>query len=280
MRAIQFIKNRLPGTVCIFSMFFLSACDGGEKPVNVAALSLLLGAGQNNQESTACPPSSISEEYLLANTIVAAPDEDDSNPFKNPNKSINGVCGGGQFSGSLDVYTLGNSSPNNYLTLSWNGKAVQNGVGIDFIVFENGFRQASSVNYFIEPVIVEVSRDNSTYCGFHPDYIGLSSPVSLDPSDWLNFGGLTPVLWNMGTNRLTTAQIFSIPATENSGGDAFDLEDIYVDGTCTSSHKLDILNQGFLYIRLTNAQGTFPTPAGSFDGGPDIDGVLARTVSP
>ncbi|MFB5650860.1 LIC_13355 family lipoprotein [Leptospira wolffii] len=267
----------------LVSFSFFQNCDGGGSGTDFSGL-LLLTQNGSSQGFSPCPPNSVPSEYFLANTVVDAPGNDPSIEFKDPTKAINGVCGGGQYSGGFDVYTIGNASGSNYLILSWGGSTVLNQSGIDFIVFENGFRQASSVNYFLEPMVVEVSYDGTNYCGFYPEYVGSPSPVSLDPDNWLHFAGLLPVLWNMGTNPLTPAQIFPTPFVANAGGDAFDINDLKEDARfsngCNSSVLFDIQTNGFKYIKLINNRTDFPTPSGSFDGGPDVDGVLARTVSP
>ncbi len=264
---------------------FLIGCDSSGSGSDLSGLLLL--AGQNPSSSVSnCPPMSLAAEYLLANTVVDAPGNNPSVTFKNPEKAIDGVCGAGQNAGGIDVYTMGSTDPNNFLILSWNGATVTNGSGVDFIVFENGFQQPASINYFMEPVVVEVSLDGTNYCGFNPQYTGAASPASLQPTDWIRFGGIQPVLWNMLNHQLTPAEIFPSPFVANAGGDPFDLDDLSVDARfsngCDNTVKTDIQTNGFKFIKLLNAKGQadFPTPAGSFDSGPDIDGVIAKSISP
>lgn len=265
-------------------VFFLIGCDGSGGSTDLTGLLL---TGQNSiSTSENCPPGTIDPDYLLANTVVSAPGNNPSIRYKDPEKAINGVCGGGQNSGGIDVYTIGSADPNNFLILSWNGATVPNGTGVDFIVFENGFQQQGSINYFIEPVIVEVSLDGTNYCGFNPQYTGAASPASLDPTDWIRFGGANPVLWNMLTHPLTPQEIFPDPFVANAGGDSFDLDDLSLDARfangCDSAVLSNLQTNGFKFIKLLNAKGqsTFPSPAGSFDGGPDIDGIIAKSVTP
>ncbi|TGN01030.1 LIC_13355 family lipoprotein [Leptospira yasudae] len=270
-------------------MAFLHFCNPTAQD-DSAALILLLQASNNISGQSTCPPSSVPSQYLLANTIINAPGHNSSTAFKDANKSINGICGGGQNQGGIDVYTLDASGAGASLVLSWGGKTVINAVGIDFIVFENPFQYTSSANFFVEPIIVEVSQDNVNYCGFNPQYAGAASPASMIRADWVRLAGLTPVLWNMTTNPLSVSDIFLNASAEGymgiAGGDGFNLDNLSNSNTfgtgCNATIANDIIANGFKYIRLVNAKtrAGFPAPQNSYDGGPDIDGVIAKQVSP
>lgn len=253
--------------------------QGPGETVNPAIL-LLLNQPATNNPTVSCPLSPKREEF--ADTVVQAVSSAEA--FGNPALSTNGVCGGGTNSGSLDVFSLSKVGQGSSLVLRWSGKTILNGVGIDFVVFENPWVIGSNSNsVFLEPIIVEVSRDNSNYCGFNPTYSG-GTTYSRNPSDWQNFAGKTPVLYNDATNRLDTESLFN-PAL--AGGDGFDLDllsDSNSAGTgCSTNIRADIVQNGFLFLRLIAATARMnpgtgqPYPSdGAASNGPDIDGVAAR----
>ncbi|MGQ2872838.1 LIC_13355 family lipoprotein, partial [Leptospira santarosai] len=71
-----------------------------------------------------------------------------------------------------------------------------------------------------------------------------------------------------------------------SGGDGFDLDNVSDSNIFNTGCNLmianDLITNGFKYIRLVNikARAGFPSPQNSYDGGPDIDGVIAKQISP
>ncbi len=281
--------QKLSKRIVFLYIIFLPFCNPTQKEDTLALILLLQASSNSSQQAGICPSSPLPSQYLLANTVVTAPGNNPSIAFKDANKSIDGICGGGQYQGSVDVFTLDASGAGSVLTLSWAGKSVLNGPGIDFIVFENPFQYTSSSNFFVEPVVVEVSQDNVNYCGFNPQYTGAASPASMSRTDWIRMAGLTPVLWNMTTNQLSVTDIFLNPSAEGymgiSGGDGFDLDNLSDSNIFNTGCNLMIANaliaNGFKYIRLVNAKTRpgFPSPQNSYDGGPDIDGVIAKQLS-
>ncbi len=211
--------------------------------------------------------------------------------FKNSNLAINGVRGNGKFGGSTDVYSLGTSSSTGYIVLEWSNRKVTNGVGIDFVVYENPFIYQNNPNeVFMEQVIVEVSIDGVNYCGFDPIYTYPNPSVySKNPEYWVNFAGKNPVLFHEENNRLSEVELFNLA---KSGGDGFDLDNLSTDNTfnigCSVTLRDEIKNNGFVYLKLVNAftrndpntGNPFLKDPGSFDGAPDIDGASARYLQP
>ena len=211
--------------------------------------------------------------------------------FYDKQKAVNGVRGAGTGAGSFDVFSLDNTGASTHLTLRISGKKVLNGPGADFIVYENGFYIGGNPNTrFMDLIIVEVSNDGTNYCGFAPDYTySTETTYSNDPAYWLRFAGKTPVIYNVDSNNMTVAQLFSDDDSDgvlNGGGDAFDLDDLSDSNTwatgCTAALRDQLKNGGFTYLRLTPAnRRTNPDTGAVFvkDGianGPDIDGVVAR----
>jgi hypothetical protein len=201
----------------------------------------------------------------------------------------------------LDVYELERTGSRSKLILKWKEKLVQNVPGVDFIIFENVFQNQGSQNtYFVEPLVVSVSLDGDKYCGFDPEFTpGSENPATQIRNDWKSFAGLTPVLYNWVSNPLSPTQIFSGEEKQpdggktyymrGSGGDGFDLEDLSSTGDgsdvgspeseCDTATITEIQTEGFQFLRLESAtQYGYPTPQGSFTGGPDIDGVIARKL--
>lgn len=119
--------------------------------------------------------------------------------------------GAGLRTGSTDVLSLGIGGS---LTLEL-GTAVVDGPGADLIVFENAFRVSGSpTNVYVEPALLEVSADGTTWTAFPCD--ALVSPYA-------GCAGLSPVLANVDGNALDPRD----PAS--AGGDAFDLAALGVE---------------------------------------------------
>ena len=267
-------------------MDFLSTDTKGADGMSAAALLLL------QPYVPAKPCSSYSPQFPAgvagADSVVSAPA---SNGSGNSDSycAVNGVRGGGNLQGSLDVFTLDITGSGASITLRWTGKKIFNGAGADFIVYENPFFiSGSATNVYIEPVIVEVSQDNTVWCGFGPSYTlpGFSS----DPANWTGFAALSPVRYNQESNPGSLAYLFTSGST-GGGGDFFDLASVVSDAGCPAGLVTNIqdtntgnANRGFTYLRLTSATartnpGTgnpYPGNANSSGGGPDIDGAAAR----
>ncbi len=278
-------KNSLLIIIILFC-FTLFCFPTKNKSENESVLGLLvILQSQTARPDTSCPVKTLPSTILIANTITSS--SSSVSGFADPNKSINGICGGGESSGSLDVYSLNLTGTGAILKLSWGGKSVQNGTGIDFIVYENAFKVSeTSDRYLMDPMVVEVSIDDSVYCGFTLTYDSTSSTLNKITS-WGGFAGLRPVLYNMGSNALTLEDLFT--STGNGflkgGGDGFDLEDLTTSGTCTTTIRNNIRSAGFKFLRLTSATAVTNPATGnpytyphSFDNGPDIDGVVAKNV--
>ncbi len=260
--------------------------DSSDKSAILLALAISSNIAQSSTPN--CPPSSLPQDILIADEIISSPGASDR-AFGDPSKAINGICGGGENNGSLDVYELEATGSGSSLILAWKNKRVLNASGIDFIIFENVFKNQGSSNlYFLEPVVVEVSEDNVNYCGFSPNFTGGGSATQLR-DDWKNFAGLSPVLYNMTTLTLTAAEIFSDPTQQSSGfsyymgksgGDGFDLNNSNFGSGCTVGVRDAIRTNGFIYLRLKSSQSeSFPAPVGVFRQSSDIDGVIAKSTA-
>lgn len=271
----------------IFTNSFMLVCNPSPKKDNselTLGLVVLLQS-QTAKPDTSCPVKSLPTEIPIATTVVSATST--VSGFNDQNKAINGICGGGESSGALDVYSLNLTGTGATLKLSWGGKSVQNISGTDFIVYENAFKiSETSDRYLMDPMVVEVSIDDSTYCGFALTYDSTSSTLN-KISSWVGFAGLRPVLYNMGSNTFTLDELFTSSGNGflKGGGDGFDLENLITSASCTASVRNNILTSGFKYIKLTSATaitnpatGNAYTYPHAFDNGSDIDGVIAKSV--
>jgi hypothetical protein len=127
-----------------------------------------------------------------------------------PDVVLGAPRGSGLRMGSTDVLSLGIGGS---LTLEL-GVAAIDGEGADFLVFENAFRiGGSAANVYVEPALVEVSADGTTWTAF---------PCDPALSPFAGCAGLSPVLANVDTNMLDARDPLM------AGGDAFDLATIGV----------------------------------------------------
>ena len=237
--------------------------------ISLAAAGLACGAA-------ACE-SAGSLTRVVADTVVAAPGATGAG-FGDPQKAVNGVRGGGDSAGSTDVFSLGYvAGGNDFLVLRWSGRRVQNGPGADLAVFENPFVIGNSSAAFLDPAIVSVSSDGTTWVEFPHAYVA-SDPTKYqaDPSLWKGFAGITPVRWNVDTN--------DVPPFDQhaAGGDEFDLDDLP-----QGDAEADVLrHDGFRFVRIqsaatqVNPDTGVPYPHDPSATGPDIDGVAARYLAP
>ena len=117
--------------------------------------------------------------------------------------------GGGCCGGSLDVCSLGNGGS---ITLAFDGNAIVDGPGADFIVFENPFDVgADPAKVYAELATVEVSPDGVSWSTF--PCMALAYPYG-------SCAGWHPVYANPGTNSIDPLD----PSA--AGGDSFDLADV------------------------------------------------------
>jgi hypothetical protein len=261
---------------------------------NSALLALALPAGASGDAACLESFPFSSGAYLADLSVNAAVG---AGAFDDPTLATNRICGGGFGTGSTDVYSLGSSSEcesgEECIVLEWNGLRVENGTGIDFVVYENPFIFGNNANSrFIEAVIVEVSEDGSNWCGWNPTYSGTTSTADLrDPSNYSDLAGVTPVVFSQtADNSLSAADLFTTTTDSNGtylrgGGDGFDLSaaSFGTTGTgCTSGVRSSLQSGGFVYLRLTTAysrsSASYPLPTDSFDQKADIDGAVARQV--
>ncbi|MCB1172834.1 MAG: LIC_13355 family lipoprotein [Leptospiraceae bacterium] len=265
----------------------LPGTDSGDDDMEALG-ALLLSNGLNATAPTVtCPAgTSLPAGLTLADTVTSAPAHTGSG-YKDKTKAVNGICGGGSATGGTDVFSLDATGSGASLVLEWAGQKVTNGSGIDFVVFENPFSISSSSSRFMDPAVVEVSRDNVTYCGFGPDYTNApETSYSTNPVHWSKFAGLTPVLLNQVTNPLTAADSFD---PNKAGGDGFDLSNL-VDTNqfgngCSTVERNAIQTNGFVYIRIRSASALVNPDTGSafvhdaISDGADIDGVISRYMA-
>ena len=212
----------------------------------------------SSTSSSTCPLNAPPSGVALADTVISAPGHTGSG-FKNSSLAINGVCGGGLTTGSLDVYEMSATGSDATMVLEWATVRITNGSGTDFIVFENAFYVNSNPNQrFMEPVIVEVYDDTSgRWCGFNGvDYNpgGGETVYSNNPAHWVNFAGVTPVQYNQTSNALSAAAIFD---PNQGGGDGFDLSNLsgsaQFSNDCNNTARTNIQTNGFYRLRLRAA---------------------------
>lgn len=266
---------------------FLSACSaGGGGDVFLPPSALASGDG------TSCPADAwpFDTGAYLADFVTEAPGET-GGTFGNSLCAVNGVYGNGLNRGSGDVYSLKSSPASTMceanekcIVLEWAGRRVLSGAGADFVVFENPFNRTSG-GRFIEAVIVEVSEDGTSWCGWNPAYTGETDSQNdiYDVTNYVDVAGLEPVLFNQSTWTDPAADVFNVA---KAGGDQFDLDKASFGGSgagCNATLRDIILASGFVYLRLTTANSrspaAFPLPGDSFDQTGDIDGVVARNVA-
>ncbi|AOP35681.1 hypothetical protein A0128_18645 [Leptospira tipperaryensis] len=270
--------------ILVFSLlsFLLFGCKETktEDSDSFAALLFLAQTNNNTAYTNPCRTRLAIDQVGIFNAkqIVSAP-ADTGTGFQDSSCASDGILGLGSFNGSLDVFTLDTNGAGASLTLGWNGKKVQNTTGNDFIVFENPFQQNNSpTNVFLEPVIVEVGNDLTNWCGWNPTYTG-GGTFSTNPASWLRFAGLRYVDYNQDKNPLDSATLFA-----SGGGDGFDLLDANFGASgngCNGALTTNLQTNGFLYVKLTSAkaiQTTLPIPGANEN--PDIDGVIAKQLSP
>ncbi|MCW7491145.1 LIC_13355 family lipoprotein [Leptospira sp. 2 VSF19] len=278
-------RFKISGYLFLWVLAYFSHCkNSSSSGENLAALLPLLNL---TSDLNFCPKSPLPSEIQIATTVVSA--SANVSGFSDKNKAINGICGSGDLVGSLDVYALDITGPGASIVLSWGGKTVKNVTGDDFIVYDNSFRISDESNtYAMDPSVIQVSIDNTNFCGFNPSYTGGGVNIM---NSWNRFGGLRPVYYNMSTKPFTNLELFT--KTNGSfllgGGDGFDLEDLDPndpnDTGCDSNLVDTIRASGFKFLKITSAAevnnpntgSKFPWPPGSYNGS-DIDGVVAREL--
>lgn len=214
-----------------------------------------------------------SDLVRLADVVIEAPGASGSG-FGDPMNAVNGVRGGGPYNGSLDVYSLAfPPALNQSITLGWSSGRLANGPGADLVVFENPFLTQQGA--FMDLVIVEVSRDGSTWRELAHDYVTADETIYVrEPDAWVGFAGKTPVLLDTMTHPVDP---FDAAA---AGGDAFDLDMVVGD----DAEAIAIRAEGVTQVRLvtararTNPDTAAPFVVDSFSNGADIDGVFGRYV--
>lgn len=242
--------------ICFFSaVLALVGCDGqAAAPMDGGALGDDAGR--------------LEPRPAAADTVVDAPGAGDR-PFGDPSLAVNGVRGGGEGAGSLDVYSI---EYGGHLVLSWGGRRVRNGPGADLVVFENPFRFGGGT--FMDPVVVEVSLDGETWVAFPHDYAAPDeSMYSADAAHWVGFAGIEPVRLHAEDHPVDPFDAVA------AGGDHFDLDRLPPDGEAGR-----IREEGFAWLRLSpapdhvNRDTGAPYARSPVANGPDIDGVVARYV--
>jgi hypothetical protein len=118
--------------------------------------------------------------------------------------------GKGVEAGSLDVLSLGRGGE---IVLGFGARAIEDGPGPDFVVFENPFYAGGDPSQvFAEPGEVSVSEDGATFVAFPCD------PTEGADPPFAGCAGVTPTLeFDPEENLPLDAEL--------SGGDAFDLAD-------------------------------------------------------
>jgi hypothetical protein len=205
-----------------------------------------------------------------ADTLVEA-EGDTGEGTGDAQRSVNGVRGGGETSGSADVFSLGYEDDDNTLIIGWNDFVATNGPGTDLVVFENAFVIGDGLMRFMDQAIVSVSLDGELWVEFPHDYSAEDElEYSQNPDDWVGFAGVEPVLYHVDNNAVDPFD------AEAAGGDHFDLDDLPIgDGDA-------IRELGFRFVRIVTAASQVNPDTGSLfphepvSNGTDVDGVFAR----
>ena len=144
--------------------------------------------------------------------------------------------GRGALSASLDVLSLGKGGS---IVLGFGERAIADGAGPDFVVFENAFWPGGDPSIvFAEPGAVSVSDDGSEWHAFPCDAEGDGTGHFEGCAGWTPAFEYDPVA--------------SVPLDPNvSGGDAFDLADVGL-----SRARL---------VRITDVSNAGSTPSAGFD---------------
>jgi len=276
-------------TLSILIVFFTNCENKNNSQNNQAVLGLLLASSQSTNTgtntNTSCPQGTVPSNIPIATTVVSA--NSTVSGFNNSTKAVNGICGAGNNSGGLDVYALNLTGAGATLKLSWAGKSVKNVSGIDFIVYENAFQVSeTSDRYLLDPMVVEVSSDDVTYCGFTLTYDSTASTLN-KISSWGGFAGLRPVIYNMTSKVFTLDELFTSSGDGFllGGGDGFDLDNLITSASCTTTIRDSLKLNGIKYIKMVSASavtnpntGNVYTYPHAFDNASDIDGVIAKSV--
>lgn len=189
--------------------------------------------------------------------------------YADPFKTLGAPYGLGDTSGSLDVLSLGK---NGDITLGFD-VTITNGIGEDFIVFENPFYITSQPDkVFAELMYIEVSTNGINFSRF-PSISATLEPGLIYPNDVTNLAGVWPVYANVDKNEIN-------PFNPNeAGGDAFDLADLTNDPLVQSG---DVNLQDINYIRLIDivgdgscfdSQGNPIYDPTDMDNGADVDAI-------
>jgi hypothetical protein len=187
-----------------------------------------------------------------------------------PDIVLGGPRGGGLFSGSGHVFSLGRRGS---ITLEFTDSVIVDGPGPDFTVFENAFLTAAGSVAgppFAEAAEVSVSADGRDFLAF---------PCALEDAAAFFPGcaGVFPVLANVdepGTPAATVPTAVPIaalvgaptaaPPPPGSGGDSFDLADLGIAAA--------------RFVRIVSGPGAVPALEGK--AGFDLDAIAAVNWRP
>ncbi len=174
---------------------------------SVTALVMGCGAGSDSSDTEPTAP------YASAVVSFEPGDSAGFGEDRLPDIVLGPPRGGGQEVGSLDVLSLGKGGS---IEVGFGTRAIVDGDGPDFVVFENAFWPGGSASQvFAEPGAVEVSDDGDSWTGF--------ACVSAGDGEghFPGCAGWTPTLVYDAS-----ALVPLDPAI--TGGDAFDLAEIGV----------------------------------------------------
>ncbi len=214
-----------------------------------------------------------------ADTVISAVADDGL--YGDPSLAANGARGAGCCAGGTDVYSIDPDRGRPDLVLRFD-RPVMDGPGDDLAVFENPFTiepdSEGREQRFMDPVVVSVSADGEAWAVF-PHHYDAPDPTrwSADPTHWVGFAGITPVLLNEDDNEddnEDAPEPIAASDREAAGGDGFDLASLP-----ESPATAGVVETGVRFVRLEPATAyTDPTtgqpyPADPISDGPDIDAV-------
>jgi len=195
----------------------------------ISATLVACGAGATNETPTVLP---MGEPFAVS---VFSYDPGEGAGFGQdllPDIVLGPPEGGGQAAGSTDVLSLGAGGE---IVLEL-GRAVLDGEGVDFLVFENAFAYGTDPDaIWVELGEVSVSEDAEDWYTF---------VCSAEGYPWTNCAGATPTLSNT-ENGVDPGD----PSV--AGGDGFDLQAV----------DLDVV----WYVRIRDLSDSGIAPSGGFD---------------
>lgn len=183
------VRSKLAVAACVLTASWVAGC----------------GSESDAAEVEACGPG-----FATSVVSVRYGDHAGFGQDRMPSAVIGPPQGAGTMKGSTDVVTLGIGGE---IVLGFAGSGIEDGPGVDFIVFENAFYAGGDpTRPFVDPGEVSVSEDGTTWVSF---------PCEAANAPYAGCAGAKPV-FSQPSNGISALD----PSV--AGGDAFDLATIGV----------------------------------------------------